>query len=262
MEQLVSKRWHRPVTVAAAAVGAVLLGSSVLTASAATGAASPVQYTGCLKSGNLNNVAVGTAPASACVKPAVQITWNQTGPTGDPGSTGPQGPAGATGATGPQGATGSPGPKGDPGAIGPQGLVGATGAAGTNGKDGAAGPVGPVGPAGPQGVAGPGYVYGTGTMVAYLDSGFFGISPASIQNPVDQSCNVVINSGTPLSGFSEINGVTALARFDYSLQNFASVTPAHYTYQLSSHTQTISVDYWIAPNADNTCTISWRYLIS
>jgi hypothetical protein len=40
------------------------------------------QYTGCLKAGQLYNVAVGTAPTSACIKTGTQISWSQTGPQG------------------------------------------------------------------------------------------------------------------------------------------------------------------------------------
>lgn len=265
MEQLVSKRRRRPVTVAAV-VGAVLLGSSVLTASAATGGAAPVQYTGCLKSGNLNNVAVGTAPASACVKPAVQITWNQTGPKGDPGATGPQGPAGVAGATGPQGAIGSPGPEGDPGISGPQGPSGATGADGTDGTDGANGAAGPAGPAGPQGatgaqgVAGPGYVEGTGQIPNIaLGTGDLGVNAY----PGGAGCILYMANftGDALQGFSEINGVVAAFDLIYSV-SLSSAQPRHYAFRLARGTQTITLDYWVRPTAAGACQTSWRYLIS
>jgi hypothetical protein len=65
----------------------------------------PQSYTGCLLAGKLMNIVIdGTAPAPVCVKPAVQISWSQTGPTGPQGDTGVTGQTGATGATGPAGA--------------------------------------------------------------------------------------------------------------------------------------------------------------
>jgi type VI protein secretion system component Hcp len=65
----------------------------------------------------------------------VAVTWNQSGPAGQPGAAGPtgvQGPAGQQGATGSTGA---------------QGLVGDAGPTGPQGTTGAQGPAGPPGPA-------------------------------------------------------------------------------------------------------------------
>ncbi len=64
-------------------------------------------YTGCLQSGAISNVAVGTDPLKSCGKNAVQISWNQTGPQGQTGATGAPGATGETGATGAPGGVGS-----------------------------------------------------------------------------------------------------------------------------------------------------------
>jgi Collagen triple helix repeat (20 copies) len=85
-------------------------------------------FTGCLKNGKLQDVAIGPNPGSACGSNATQVSWNQEGVAGPPGSPGP------VGATGPIGPIGLPGPEGP---AGPQGSVG------------------PEGPAGPQGDSGP-----------------------------------------------------------------------------------------------------------
>jgi hypothetical protein len=61
-------------------------------------------YTGCLQSGTLSNVAIGSAPSKSCAKNAVQISWNQTGPQGERGLQGERGPQGPSG---PQGEAGS-----------------------------------------------------------------------------------------------------------------------------------------------------------
>ena len=105
-------------------------------------------YTGCLQSGAITNLAIGTSPMKPCPNNSTQISWNQTGPQGASGAPGAQGPKGDTGAPGAQGQKGDPGapgaqgPKGDPGAPGAQGTKGDTGATGpqgipgTDGKDG------------------------------------------------------------------------------------------------------------------------------
>ena len=89
-----------------------------------------------------------------------ELTWNQNGPAGAPGSpgaTGAQGPKGATGAigpAGPPGAAGAQGPKGDPGAPGGQGLKGDPGATGSAGAPGTPGTQGPKGDPGETGAKG------------------------------------------------------------------------------------------------------------
>jgi hypothetical protein len=45
-------------------------------------------YTGCLQSGSITNVAVGPTPLKACPKNALQISWNQQGQQGIPGTNG------------------------------------------------------------------------------------------------------------------------------------------------------------------------------
>ncbi len=78
--------------------------------------------------GSLRVVAV----SGKCRKNELPITWNTTGPKGDPG------PAGVAGAPGPAGAAGPAGTAGPPGA---------------KGADGPSGPAGPQGPKGDPGGA-------------------------------------------------------------------------------------------------------------
>ena len=99
-------------------------------------------YTGCLKGGNLRNIAIGDAPTRPCARNETQISWNQKRQPGKPGIQGEQGPKGD------QGENGSAGPKGDTGANGP---AGPTGPQGPKGSTGATGPTGPQGPTGSQG---------------------------------------------------------------------------------------------------------------
>jgi hypothetical protein len=60
-----------------------------------------VQFTGCLKSGKIGNVAIGTAPQRHCRARETEVTWNSEGATGSAGV------KGDTGAAGPQGEPGS-----------------------------------------------------------------------------------------------------------------------------------------------------------
>ena len=100
--------------VAALAVAIGALGIGV-----ASGQSPGDTFTGCLQpSGKLVKVAVGTDPTSPCQGPAVEVTWNQTGPQGSPGAPGaqgPQGPPGANGQRGPRGVQGIPGQDGEDG---------------------------------------------------------------------------------------------------------------------------------------------------
>ena len=194
-----------------------------------------------------------------CTTKERTLTWNVRGPQGLRGLTGAVGAKGAIGSTGPVGMVG---PTGTTGLAGTPGLPGTPGLTGLTGD---IGPAGPVGPAGPQGVAGPGYVYGTGTMIAFDTGRRLAIQTLTISRPSPglSECRVNVESETPFSGFSEINGVTAVAQTSLTQQMVTSTaTPAHITYQLSSSTQTITVDYWVALTAADTCTTSWRYLIS
>ena len=63
------------------AVGVVGFGYAAVTAA-------DQSYTGCLQNGSISSVAVGNAPAKACAKAALQISWNQTGPAGTNGTNG------------------------------------------------------------------------------------------------------------------------------------------------------------------------------
>ena len=94
------------VSVLVLAVGALGIGI-------AQGQTNGDAYTGCLRtSGKVVKVAIGDAPLSPCVAPAVEISWNETGPQGARGPQGIQGPPGARGVEGPTGATGIQGAPG------------------------------------------------------------------------------------------------------------------------------------------------------
>jgi hypothetical protein len=97
----------------AAVVVCVAVGGGAAYASGA-GSGATNTYSGCLQFGLLYRVAIGTSPSYACPRGAVQIGWDQTGPTGTTGATGATGHAGTNGtdgATGPTGATGATGPS-------------------------------------------------------------------------------------------------------------------------------------------------------
>jgi hypothetical protein len=79
------------------------------------------------------------SPLSHCTSREAQISWNEVGPQGPPGSKGDTGSQGPVGPQGPKGDTGLQGPQGDPGPPGPQGDAG---------SKGETGPPGPQGPAG------------------------------------------------------------------------------------------------------------------
>lgn len=97
-------------------IAAMLTAGGLLAPAIATAVTSDPapQYTGCLNaaSGHITNVAIGTAPRMDCVKPEVQITWNQTGPQGPQGIPGPQGPQGVQGEPGKNVAAGQACPAG------------------------------------------------------------------------------------------------------------------------------------------------------
>jgi hypothetical protein len=147
---VLDRRLRRPILIGVTATAVVLAGSALASANTENSQ----QYTGCLKSGQIVNVAVGTSPTSTCVKPSVQITWSQTGPKGDTGPQGIRGLTGAKGDTGPQGIPGLTGAKGDTGPQGIPGLTGAKGDTGPQGIPGLTGPTGPTGDTGPQGIPG------------------------------------------------------------------------------------------------------------
>ena len=117
MQRLLRSR-RRVVVVGA--VAAVAIAAAASYGYAAVTADNQI-YTGCLLSGNISSVKIGSAPLKPCPNPAVQISWSQTGPQGPQGATGPTGGSGATGSTG---ATGPAGATGDTGASGPTGATG------------------------------------------------------------------------------------------------------------------------------------------
>ena len=84
--------------VVAALTVAVSLGAGV---SWAVAKATPNVYTGCLQSGQLTRVNIGTSPTSPCPVGATKVSWNQTGPQGDQGRRGHRGSPGLPGADAP-----------------------------------------------------------------------------------------------------------------------------------------------------------------
>lgn len=136
----------------AIATGVLVAGAVIATAAVATSGNERNVYTGCLSNdGELNKVAIGDLPASACGKDQTQIGWNETSTpaateTGKPTATkkgqkpNPKGGKVVEGPPGPQGPIGPPGPEGP---------------AGPPGADGAPGPAGPQGPKGDKGDRGP-----------------------------------------------------------------------------------------------------------
>ena len=111
--------------------------------------------------------------ADQCASTERLVSWNVTGPQGEPGPAGPPGPPGIAGDVGEPGPPGPPGPRGEqgdagepgspgadgapgsPGPVGPKGDQGDPGLSGADGEDGDPGPRGPAGPVGPRGERGP-----------------------------------------------------------------------------------------------------------
>jgi hypothetical protein len=60
-------------------------------------------YNACLKAGVINNVTIAPATPVVCVKPAVPISWSQTGPPGTNGTNGTNGKDGTNGTNGKDG---------------------------------------------------------------------------------------------------------------------------------------------------------------
>lgn len=158
-------RRHKTAIVAAGFVTAAgVAGGGIAYATDAS--SSGTVYAACLTTGRtLYNVTVDGTPR--CSANDTTITWNQTGPQGEPGAEGPQGPAGPAGPVGPMGDTGATGPAGPIGPTGETGATGPAGPVGPVGPTGETGPSGPVGPAGPMG--------GTGATGA--------TGPAGVQGP-------------------------------------------------------------------------------
>jgi len=78
----------RRLTTIAGTVSLAVAGGTFAGVAIATPSPSGQQYTGCLIYGSLTNVAIGPSPMHACQRGAIQISWNQTGPQGVPGSSG------------------------------------------------------------------------------------------------------------------------------------------------------------------------------
>src|SRR3954470_6349182 len=71
--------WRWAPLLAVAVVTAVVVSVEGATGSAPT---ANNQYSACLKSGQITGVTIAPATPTVCTKPAVQITWSQTGPQG------------------------------------------------------------------------------------------------------------------------------------------------------------------------------------
>lgn len=137
------------------------------------------------------------------------VSWNQSGPSGLPGSQGPAGP------TGPQGETGPTGPAGS------QGPLGSTGPAGE------AGPVGPAGP-GVRTVAGR-ITYRSDSVTVEAGTGF-----TARWSIVDNRVNFIID-------FTEPWATPPVVLVDPSccsraiIGNSTDTTSAHITIQLGRY---------------------------
>jgi hypothetical protein len=156
---------------------ALMLGTVALAAIPGAGGV----ITGCYRPETGRLRVIDAQAGKRCERGENQVTWNQVGPQGVPGTPGLKGDTGAPGAQGLPGIPGAQGLQGLPGAIGPQGdtgpqglqgLPGAQGPAGgpgPKGDQGLPGPKGDTGPQGPQGVPGAGI---SGYEVAYAESAF------------------------------------------------------------------------------------------
>ena len=67
-------------------VSALVLAIGAIGVGVAGAQATGDSYTGCLKSGTLTKVAIGSEPLSQCPPSATEITWNETGQQGPPGA--------------------------------------------------------------------------------------------------------------------------------------------------------------------------------
>jgi hypothetical protein len=134
--------------VLASGVVAVLVAAGIASASIPS---SDGVFTACLNGAGIPKL-IDPSTGARCHGHDQQVTWNQTGPTGQAGATGATGATGGKGATGATGATGA---KGDTGATGTTGAKGDTGATGTTGPQGNTGASGATGATGTQGVPGP-----------------------------------------------------------------------------------------------------------
>lgn len=159
---------HTRRALTGGAVAALLAGGGATLAFAST-PTTPTTFQGCLSRtvGAVYNVHLNPATAPRCLSHDTQISWNQTGPQGVPGTAGATGPAGAAGVAGPQGL------KGDTGAQGPKGDTGATGLQGPKGDAGAAGPS--------NAAAYRGQIQGFGTTTTLVSS--TGLSLVAVCNP-------------------------------------------------------------------------------
>jgi hypothetical protein len=67
-------------------VSALVLAIGAIGVGVAGAQATGDSYTGCLKGGTLTKVAIGSEPLSPCPPSATEISWNETGQQGPPGS--------------------------------------------------------------------------------------------------------------------------------------------------------------------------------
>jgi hypothetical protein len=197
-------------------------------------------YTGCLKAGQISSVAIGSSPASMCVKPAVQISWSQQGPPGTNGTNGTN-------------VTSAPEPAGTNCANGGSSFTSASGTTyACNGAPGAKGDTGQ---------AGPGFSNGAGSV---------NIGPDGDQIDVDSyasgfgPCTFYLFNGTggTLSGWEQVNGAVS----DFSLSQFDHIQPTTsaptlYSFRIIADFGTITLNYWVSVTG-NSCASSYQYIVS
>lgn len=62
-------------------------GPSVMANTSTTNTADEATFTGCLKNGKLESVAIGDSPLEPCGDNAQEVSWNAQGPAGEDGAT-------------------------------------------------------------------------------------------------------------------------------------------------------------------------------
>jgi hypothetical protein len=237
----------RLVSVLVIAVAVLLGGTVALGAIPGAGGKIDGCYT---KVGGIVRV-IDKAKGEACgSKLETPLSWNQTGPSGAPGSAGPMGekgdsgPAGLPGGKGEKGdagPAGEPGEKGEKGDIGPAGEPGGkgekgdtgpagepggkgekgdTGPAGANGAPGDKGDTGdrgPAGPPGPAGTTGQSADTSLGTAAAILAPGVFTPLPAltrTVSLPAHTALYVSTDGGMLNHDLSKAATVDVVLRLD------------------------------------------------
>ena len=150
-----------------------MLTAALLTVISARGAIAQEIHACVNPSGKLRIV----TSAADCGSNEIPLSWNQSGPQGEPGEDGMDGTDGGQGPIGSQGSTGPQGNVGPPGAQGLTGPQGATGSGGLAGPRGVMGDPGSAGSSGPPGESTPRFELVGFTAATYHgDTGVLGFA--------------------------------------------------------------------------------------